>query len=112
MTANVKIVTGRAEHALRLPVAAMRFHPAPPATPAAKGQSKSVRAISGAPAQQAVYVFEPGKLQRVPVNLGLSDGNYTQVLSGLQEGQQVVTGMATTNKAAPAASPGTRRFGF
>lgn len=118
MTANVKIVTGRAEHALRLPEAAMRFHPAPAATPAAKGQSKSGesksdrRTASGAPVQQAVYVLEQGKLKRVPVTLGLSDGNYTQVLSGLQEGQLVVTGMATANKAAPAANPGTRRFGF
>jgi len=111
MTANVRIVTGRAEHALRLPVAAMRFHPAPAATPAAKGQSKSGRAVPGAPVQQAVYVLDQGKLKRVPVTLGFSDGNYTQVLSGLQEGQLVVTGMATTNKAAPA-SPGTRRFGF
>jgi HlyD family secretion protein len=118
MTANVRIVTGRAEHALRLPVAAMRFHPGPPATSAAKGQSKSGesksgrRAAPGAPAQQAVYVLEQGKLKRAPVNLGLSDGNYTQVLGGLNEGQEVVTGMATNNKAAPAASPGTRRFGF
>ena len=52
----------------------------------------------------------------MPVKLGLTDGNYTEVLSGLNEGQLVVTGAATTNKAAaPAATPanpGTRRLGF
>jgi len=118
MTANVRIVTGRADHALRLPVAALRFHPASPATPAegAKRQSKSgVRAASGRPDQPAVYVLEQGKLKRVPVKLGLSDGNYTEVLSGLREAQQVVMGAATTSKAASAtgpANPATRRFGF
>jgi HlyD family secretion protein len=119
MTANVKIVTGRAEHALRLPVAALRFHPATATTPptAAKGQSKSgKRAAAGAQTQQAVYVLDQGKLKRVPVKLGLTDGNYIEILGGLTEGQTVVTGTATTNKAAAPAStqaaPGSRRLGF
>jgi HlyD family secretion protein len=119
MTANVKIVTGRADHALRLPAAALRFRPATaaPASGVAKSQSKSgKRAASVGPAQQAVYVLDQGKLKRVPVKLGLTDGNYAEILSGLSEGQVVVTGTATTNKAAaPAASqaaPGSRRLGF
>ena len=61
-------------------------------------------------------MLDQGKLKPVTVKLGLTDGNYTEVLSGLSEGQQVVTGTATTtNKAAPAATqanPGTRRLGF
>jgi HlyD family secretion protein len=119
MTANVKIVTGRPEHVLRLPVAALRFHPAAAATPAGatKAPSKSGgRAAPGAPAQQAVYVLDQGKLTRTPLRLGLSDGNYTEILSGLNEGQLVVTGAATTNKAAASAAtqanPGTRRLGI
>jgi len=119
MTANVKIVTGKAEHALRLPVAALRFHPAAGITPAgtAKGKSKSgKRAASGAQAQQMVYVLDQGKPKRVFVKLGLTDGNYIEILSGLTEGQTVVTGTATTSKAAaPAATranPGSRRLGF
>ncbi len=116
MTANVKIVTGRAERALRLPVAALRFRPAAAPASAAKAPSKSGgRAASSAPAQQAVYVLDQGKLKRTPVKLGLSDGNYVEILSGLHEGQPVVTGVATTNKAAaPAATqanPG-RRLGI
>ena len=119
MTANVKIVTGRAEHALRLPVAALRFHPvaATAAAGTAKGKSKSGgRPASGAAAQQSVYVLDQGKLKRVPVKLGLTDGNYIEILSGPTEGQAVVTGTATTGKAAaPAATqaaPGSRRLGF
>jgi HlyD family secretion protein len=118
MTANVKIVTGKAEHALRLPVAALRFHPAAatPTAGTAKGKSKSGgRVTSGAQAQQAVYVLDQGKLKRVPVKLGLSGGNYIEILSGLSEGQIVVTGTAATGKAVtPAATqaPGSRRLGF
>jgi HlyD family secretion protein len=104
-------------------VAALRFHPAAatPATNGAKGQAKSgqsksgKRAAPGAQAQQTVYVLENGQLKPVHVKLGLTDGNFTEVLGGLNEGQPVVTGTATTNKAAPAATqanPGTRRLGF
>jgi HlyD family secretion protein len=119
MTANVKIINGVARQALRLPAAALRFHPAvaAPTPGGAKGQGKGGRrsGTPGAQGTQSVYVLEQGKLKRVPVKLGLSDGNYTEVLSGLTDGQQVVTGTATTNKAAPASGqqgPGTRRLGF
>ena len=121
MTANVRIINGVARHAVRLPVAALRFRPPETATPAAgaaKGQGKTGRrgAANGAQAQQSIYVLEQGKLKRTPVKLGLTDGNYTEVLNGLSEGQLVVTGAATTNKAvAPAATqanPGTRRLGI
>ena len=120
MTANVRIINGIARQALRLPVAALRFHPA--ATPSApagasKGQGKTGRrtAPSG-PAQQTVYALDQGQPKGVRVKLGLSDGKYTEVLSGLDEGQRVITGTATTAKtatpAATQANPGTRRLGF
>jgi HlyD family secretion protein len=119
MTANVRIINGSSPQALRLPVAALRFHPvaATPAPGSSKGQGKGGRrgGAAGAQASQSIYVLEAKKLKRVPVKLGLTDGNYTEILSGLNEGQQVVTGTATTNKAAPAATPanpGSRRLGF
>ncbi len=120
MTANVRIINGVARHAVRLPVAALRFHPpetTSSAPGAAKGQSKTGRrgTANGAQAQQSVYVLEQGKLKRAGVKLGLTDGNYTEVLSGLNEGQLVVTGTSSTTKAAaPAATqanPG-RRLGI
>ena len=46
MTANVKIVTGKAEHALRLPVAALRFHPATASPTAGTERSIQIRQAS------------------------------------------------------------------
>jgi HlyD family secretion protein len=123
MTANVRIINGAAVSAVRLPVAALRFHPSTAATSSPKsGQAKTGRRSGAVQTQQVVYVLEGDKLKPVPVKLGLSDGNYMEVLSGLTEGEQVVTGAAATSKPAastsaanpPAntANPGTRRFGF
>jgi HlyD family secretion protein len=116
MTANVKIVTGRAERALRLPAAAMRFHPAAASTGAAKIQSKAGPRPAAAHGQnqQTVYLLDRGQLKPTRVQLGISDGNYTEILSGLNEGQLVVTGTGSnTNSAASSqANSGTRRFGF
>jgi HlyD family secretion protein len=116
MTANVKIVTGRVERALRLPAAAMRFHPATGTTSTGKataskaGQPAGVRGQN----QQSVYVLDKGQLTRVRLRLGISDGNYTEILSGLNEGQMVVTGLASkTNPAAAGqANSRTSRLGF
>ena len=41
MTANVKLVTGKAEHALSLPVAALPFHPAAATPPAGASKDTS-----------------------------------------------------------------------
>jgi HlyD family secretion protein len=113
MTANVRIITGASANALRLPVAALRFHPATAASaPGAQSKSGRKSAASGAQPKQTVYVLEQGQLKGVPVKLGLSDGNYSEILSGLNQGQQVVTGTVATKKSAPAAAPSTRRLGF
>lgn len=73
---------------------------------------------------RTVYVLEPSsnpkqppKLKPVQVKLGITDGITTEVLDGLQEGMQVVTGMIgggdTASRQGPTASPfggGFRRF--
>jgi HlyD family secretion protein len=96
MTATVRIVSGKVSQALRIPVAALRFHPAGSAKP------KS---------QQTVYVLAGGELTSASVQLGISDGKYSQVLTGLTEGQRVVVGAAS--KTHPTSSTrGTGRVGF
>jgi HlyD family secretion protein len=85
MTANVTISTGHVSNALRIPKAALRFHP---------------RAVSKqAPQQQleqTVFVLGMhGQPEAVPVRTGISDANHVEVAgSNLVEGHQVITGMA------------------
>lgn len=114
MTANVKILTGQALNALRIPAAALRFRPAASGTPTAKTRPANGQKSAGQPAFQTVYVLDQkGQPKAVRVQLGLSDGSYLQVLSGLNEGQRVVVGRVS--KSAPSTSSpvgGTRRMGF
>lgn len=78
MTADVSIATGDAENVLLVPAMALtksngmyQVMVADPADPAAEPQS-------------------------VPVQIGLSDGTYTQITAGLNEGDQVVVEMSTS----------------
>jgi len=96
MTATVRIVSGKVFQALRIPVAALRFHPAGVAKP--KGP-------------QTVYLLQSGGPAPATVQLGLSDGKYIQVLNGLTEGEQVIAGAASKTPA-KSATTGTGRVGF
>lgn len=92
---------------MRLPKAALRFHPR-----TAPGAN---RGAPGASSTQTVSVLAPdGQLRQVALKTGLSDANYIEVVSGdLKEGEQVVVGMSgqAATSTSPAAQPG-RRMGF
>lgn len=125
MTANVDIITSRARNVLRVPNAALRFVPplpagaaarpaqaqAPagaPAKPPAAG-APSVGASARGPRGPAVWILERGKPKRVPVKIGISDGNTTQLLEGdLKEGEPVIT--EAVSKAKPRTSAAPRFF--
>lgn len=96
MTATVRIVSGKVSQALRIPVAALRFHPAGVVKP--KGQ-------------QSVYALVGGEPRPLNVQLGITDGKYIQVLSGLNERQRVVVGAAVKAHATSSTS-GTGRVGI
>jgi len=96
MTATVRIVSGRVSQALRIPVAALRFHPAGVVKP--KGP-------------QSVYALAGGEPRPVNVQLGITDGRYIQVLSGLNERQRVVLSAAAKAHATSSTS-GTGRVGI
>jgi HlyD family secretion protein len=42
--------------------------------------------------QECVFVLEKGTAKKVNVKSGIQDNNYIQILSGLKEGQEVITG--------------------
>jgi HlyD family secretion protein len=124
MTASVSIVVARHNHALEIPNAALRFQPLDTAavetnTPAAtigqtannnrneKLNNPGGRHHSGGGREHVqqrsvhtVYVLvedatgKDPKLEAVQVSTGITDNIHTEVLSGLKEGDRVVTGLA------------------
>lgn len=100
MTATVRIETGRADDALVVPSAALRFRPTPELLQAMGGPG----AVSAMPARSArggtgegpavVWTVEDGLLRPVTVTAGVSDGATVAVESpDLGEGMEVVTGV-------------------
>jgi HlyD family secretion protein len=100
MTANATIFTGHAGNALRIPKAALRFHPHAGSTP------------SSSP---TVYVLDKhGQPAAVQIKTGISDANHVEVTGGkLTEGQEVITG-SPSKAGAPTSQPsgGSRRIGI
>jgi HlyD family secretion protein len=109
MTANVKIMVNQRLNVLKVPNAALRYHPA--SETAAPAASQTVR--KGAAPEKAVWVLDANdKEQRVVVTTGESDGAFTEVTSGgLKDGDRVI--VAAVPKAAPATggSPGAQTGG-
>ena len=113
MTSTVSIQIDRADDTLRVPTAALRFTPSeevlkefPAATPGTAGTVGT----SGTGAKRraaAVWQLMDGRLHRIPVRVGVSDGTQVAILSNaLTEGASIVTGVArseTTAAATPAA---------
>ncbi len=88
MTANINVEVASARNVLRVPAAAFRFTPP---TPDDNGQAHAKKRFSG----PVVWVRQPeGKrsMQPVAVEVGLSDGAFTEVTGALREGQLVITG--------------------
>ncbi len=102
MTANVKILTNAADDVIKLPNAALRFHP-----PDVKTDTRVHAAGKRQPAGTTVYVLgEDGKPKAVKVTLGITDGQYTAVQSGdLKEGDQVITASLLKTSASGSSTP-------
>jgi len=108
MTANVAVITSTKDDVLRIPNGALRFRPADRVPEKAAGGEK--KAAGGEKKGPAIWVLENGKPKRVGIALGISDGNYTEVLSGeLKEGQPVIIESLKKGKTASAPA-GPRMF--
>ena len=88
MTANVAIEIERRDDALRLPAAALRYHPKP------AGEAVAAAPPRRKAPQSQVYLPGPeGRPVAVPVRTGIGDGSHIELLEGnLREGDQVITG--------------------
>lgn len=88
MTANVSIITARKESVLLVPNSALRFRPKD------TGESKNgeIRNRTGKGGRgQGIWVLENGKPVRKEIKTGINDGSFTEIVSGLQEGMNVIT---------------------
>lgn len=110
MTAYVSIVFARHAHVMLVPNAALRFKPKPenadsPVLPAqerknaendaGKRVKKPIENITGIDqwGLGRVFVLKAGKLSRLEVKTGITDGKFTEIASdALQPGDQLITG--------------------
>ncbi|HOJ51974.1 MAG TPA: efflux RND transporter periplasmic adaptor subunit [Syntrophales bacterium] len=108
MTANVTITYAERKNCLRVPNAALRFRFD---TPKAKEIRERLEK-EGKKIGPAVWVLENKRPKRYPVKVGLSDGNFTEIISDvLREGQEVIVEyLGTEKKAASSSNPPTPRF--
>lgn len=106
MTANISIVTAHREDVLKVPLAALRFRPPSGqgdgeqpgrATGPQRAPAHSGDGTAGGQRRQRVWVSKgAGAVRPVPVQVGLSDDMYAELLVGdLREGEEVVTGIRT-----------------
>ncbi len=116
MTANVSIIITIRNNVLRISNTALRFKMIDKPAGASGGNTGSTGEANkrGGPSAEkkgpAVWVLEDGKPKRMAIESGISDGNYTEVVSGdLKEGNQVIIESLKKNKPQQAPS-GPRMF--
>lgn len=77
-SASADIITGTRSKSLAIPIQALVVREKPNTKPAVD--------------EEGVYVHKDGKVQFVPVTTGLSGDTNIEIVNGLAEGQQIVTG--------------------
>jgi HlyD family secretion protein len=126
MTANVKVLVAKQENALLVPNAAFRVRVDGSAATLAASQGGGAQgsrgpqtggdrsgsrpgAGAGRPpepgargavqgAQQRVWILQDGRPQERMIRTGLSDGQRTEVLDGLRDGEAVIVGLGTNSR--------------
>ncbi|MFN7925688.1 MAG: efflux RND transporter periplasmic adaptor subunit [Bryobacteraceae bacterium] len=94
MTASVRILADTAANVLQVPNAAFRFRPT--GTAAGGAQSSRTRPSS----RQAVHVLGgDGQPRQVMVATGLSNGSFTEIKDGLNQGDRVIVSDAGSKPA-------------
>jgi HlyD family secretion protein len=95
MTANVSIIVSIKKDILKIPNAALRFR-------LSDNKATQVPEKKG----PGVWILENEKPKRVPVTTGISDGSFSEVVSGdLREGQEVIVESLAKPKASGPGGP-------
>jgi HlyD family secretion protein len=109
LTASVTIYTAEKTGVLSVPSKALRFTP----TKETVGNKKIVDCNGN----NKVWILAGNEIEAVPVSIGMTDGTHTQIMSGLKEGQEIITELEVINEETDAAdnqersplAPGPRR---
>nr|WP_292498513.1 efflux RND transporter periplasmic adaptor subunit [Mesorhizobium sp.] len=103
MTATVAVVTRQAKGVLTVPATAFRYRPAQQAArgwslrdlfTGRMGRPNRQREATKAPidGSRTLYVLDNGRPHALNVRIGSTDGELTEITSGLEEGAEVITG--------------------
>jgi HlyD family secretion protein len=117
MTANATFVYARKDDVLRVPNAALRFHPGPALVAEMEGGARSPRPPAGAtpavlgsePGEHEVFVLRGDRAEPASIKTGITDGTYSDVVSGpLHVGEHLVTDARSSSSSgsAPRRRPG------
>ena len=105
MTATVSVVTRQAKDVLTVPSTAFRYRPTPAARDSGwsltslftgrmggrRGGNRPQQAAAPADGSRTLYVLTNGRPKAVNVKVGSTNGELTEVLSGIAEGDPVIT---------------------
>ncbi len=103
MTATVSVVTKQAKGVLTVPSTAFRYRPAQQAARSwslsdlftgrmgRPGGNRHQQVAAPTDGSRTLYVLENGRPHPVNVKIGSTDGELTEITSGLDEGAQVIT---------------------
>jgi HlyD family secretion protein len=104
MTATVSVVTREAKDVLAVPATAFRYKPAPVARSSGwsltslftgrmgrRGGNRQQQTATPTDGSRTLYVLKNGRPHAVDVKVGATNGELTEVLSGVSEGDQIIT---------------------
>jgi HlyD family secretion protein len=106
MTANVKILVSRRPGVLRIPNAALRYHPPSEAQTDAGAGTVSRSSGRTQPPKTVWITDDAGRVRRVGIETGESDGTFTEIFPGaLKAGDHVIVGALSGSTPAAGSSP-------
>ena len=91
LTANVTIYTQERAGVVSIPSKALRFTP----TKETIGKEYIIQDVANA--KNKVWTLEGNVLKAHSVNIGMTDGNHTEVLSGIAKGKKVITSLSVSS---------------
>ncbi|NLX84569.1 MAG: efflux RND transporter periplasmic adaptor subunit [Synergistaceae bacterium] len=98
MTANVSLIVEDRENIIVVPNSAFRFKPVDPSAAKEQGAPRMGGKQTIAEVRTpSVYLLDKKVPVKVDVERGISDGQNTEILSGINEGDAVITGIIVPN---------------